>query len=244
MTNKHSAVVLGVGPEKGLGSALAERFASEGLHVFIAGRHQEKLERVKNIIESAGGSTVPVITDATVEKDVIQLFEKANASPYQLKLAAYNVDCNISAPLLETSVETFSTLWRQNCLGGFLFGKEAIRQMIQHGEGTVFFTGATASLRAKPPFTSFAAAKGGLRALAQGMAREFGSQGIHVAHVILDGVIDGEKARNQFPDLVRAKGKDGLLQLSDITETYWAIHCQHSSAWTHELDLRPFCEMF
>jgi len=139
---------------------------------------------------------------------------------------------------------TFSKLWQQNCLGAFFFGKEAVKAMKDQHKGTLFFTGATASLRAKPPFTAFASAKAGLRALAQGMAREFSPQGIHVVHTIIDGVIDGERAKNQFPDYVKAKGKDGLLQLDAIVETYWAIHKQHPSAWTHELDLRPFKEPF
>ena len=116
--------------------------------------------------------------------------------------------------------------------------------MKKAGTGTLFFTGATASLRAKPPFTAFASAKFGLRALAQGMAREFSPQGIHVVHTIIDGVIDGERAKKQFPDYVQAKGTDGLLALNAIAETYWAIHQQHPSAWTHELDLRPFKEPF
>jgi NAD(P)-dependent dehydrogenase (short-subunit alcohol dehydrogenase family) len=111
-------------------------------------------------------------------------------------------------------------------------------------QGTLFFTGATASLRAKPPFTAFACAKAGVRALAQGMAREFGPQGIHVVHAVIDGVIDGDRARQQFPDYVKAKGKEGLLQLEAIAQTYWAVHEQHPSAWTHELDLRPFKEPF
>ena len=116
--------------------------------------------------------------------------------------------------------------------------------MQKRRQGTLFFTGATASLRAKPPFTAFAAAKAGLRALAQGMAREFSPHGIHVVHTIIDGVIDGERAKTKFPDFVNAKGAEGLLQLEAIAETYWAIHQQHQSAWTHELDLRPFKEPF
>jgi NAD(P)-dependent dehydrogenase (short-subunit alcohol dehydrogenase family) len=154
------------------------------------------------------------------------------------------VDSNIPSPLLETDTETFTTLWRQNCLGAFYLGKEAIKAIKVRHKGTVFFTGATASLRAKPPFTAFACAKAGLRALAQGMAREFSPQGIHVVHTIIDGVIDGDHASIQFPDYVKSKGKDGLLQLDAIAETYVAIHQQHPSAWTHELDLRPFKEPF
>jgi NAD(P)-dependent dehydrogenase (short-subunit alcohol dehydrogenase family) len=236
-----SAVVLGVGSEKGLGTALAKRFAAEGLHVFIAGRSEDKLQTITRVIQDKGGVAIPIVTDATVEHDVIRLFDSASSDDYQLTLAVYNVDSNISSPLMEMSVDTFSLLWRQNCLGGFLFGREAVRRMISRKQGTVFFTGATASLRTTPPFTAFAAAKGGLRALAQGMAREFCSQGIHV---ILDGVIDGERARKHFAPLVKVRGENGLLHLNEIVETYWEIHRQHLSAWTHELDLRPFSETF
>ena len=135
-------------------------------------------------------------------------------------------------------------MWRQNALGGFLVGREAIRRMLPKGSGTVLFTGATASLRARPPFLAFASAKAALRAVAQGLAREFGPQGIHVAHVVIDGVIGGDYARNKFPNFVATKGDDGLLALDEIADAYWALHCQPRSAWTHELDLRPFKEPF
>ena len=237
-----SAVIIGVGPEEGLGATLAKCFSSKGLHVFIAGRSEDKLQQVAESIRRQGGSATVVVADATTECDIVHLFETVNLFGHVVDIAAYNVDSNIRSPLLETESETFTQLWRQNCLGGFLFGKEAIAQMLPQSKGTLFFTGATASLRAKPPFTAFAAAKAGLRALAQGMAREFSPQGIHVVHTIIDGVIDGERARTQFPELVAQKGKDGLLQLDAIAESYWAIHQQHPSAWTHELDLRPFKE--
>jgi len=162
----------------------------------------------------------------------------------RIAIAAYNVDSNIPVPFLETGSDIFTALWQQNCLGAFLFAKEIITLMQEQRQGTLFFTGATASLRAKPPFTAFAAAKAGLRALAQGLAREFSPQGIHVVHTIIDGVIDGDRARNQFPEYVKAKGKEGLLQLEAIVQTYWAVHQQPPSAWTHELDLRPFKEPF
>ena len=244
MANKGSAVVLGVGPEQGLGATLAKRFAAEGLHVFIAGRSECKLKKVAQSINDKGGSATPVITDGSVEHDIIHLFETVKVSGLVVEIAACTVDSNIPTPFLETEIETFTKLWTQNCLVGFLFGREAVKAMVKQQQGTLFFTGATASLRAKPPFTSFAAAKAGLRALAQGMAREFGPQGIHVVHVIIDGVIDGERARQQFPEFVKTKGKDGLLQLDAIADTYWAMHCQHPSAWTHELDLRPYKEPF
>ncbi|MGZ8908126.1 MAG: SDR family NAD(P)-dependent oxidoreductase [Methylobacter sp.] len=229
---------------KGLGAALANYFSGKGLHVFIAGRSEDKLQRVAENIRQQGGEVTTVVADATVEQDVARLFDTVRQQGYGVDIAAYNVDSNIPSPLLETDTETFTTLWQQNCLGAFLFGKEAVNSMKDKHQGTLFFTGATASLRAKPPFTAFAAAKAGLRALAQGMAREFGPQGIHVVHTVIDGVIDGDRARQQFPDYVKAKGSDGLLQLDAIAQTYWAIHQQHPSAWTHELDLRPFKEPF
>ncbi|EGW21140.1 SDR family NAD(P)-dependent oxidoreductase [Methylobacter tundripaludum] len=244
MEQKCSAVIIGVGPEQGLGATLAKYFAAKGLHVYIAGRSEDKLQQVAVKIRQKGGSVSIVIADATIERDVSHLFKIAQLDGYSIDIAAYNVDSNIPSPLLETDAETFTALWKQNCLGAFLFGKEAVNAMKNKQKGTLFFTGATASLRAKPPFTAFAAAKAGLRALAQGMAREFSPQGIHVVHTVIDGVIDGERARSQFPDYVKAKGKDGLLQLDAIAETYWAVHKQHPSAWTHELDLRPFKEPF
>jgi short-subunit dehydrogenase len=241
---KCSAIIIGVGPEQGLGASLATFFAGKGLHVLIAGRSEDRLQKVAEKIRQNGGTVSTVIADATVERDVAHLFKMAQVDGYRIAIAAYNVDSNIPSPLLETNAETFTALWRQNCLGAFFFGKEAVKVMKVQHKGTLFFTGATASLRAKPPFTAFAAAKAGLRALAQGMAREFSPQGIHVVHAVIDGVIDGERARDQFPDYVKSKGQEGLLQLDAIVETYWAIHRQHPSAWTHELDLRPFKEPF
>ena len=239
-----SAIVVGVGPERGLGAALARCFARHELHVFIAGRSEDKLQAVVTQIQHAGGSATPVVADVTVEQDVSQLFEVVRARGDVVEVAAYNVDSNIPAPFLETGVDTFTALWQQNCLGAFLFAQQAVGNMQAQQQGTLFFTGATGSLRAKPPFTAFASAKAGLRALAQGLAREFSPQGVHVVHTIIDGVIDGDRARNQFPEYVKAKGEDGLLQLEAIAQTYWAMHQQHPSAWTHELDLRPFKEAF
>jgi short-subunit dehydrogenase len=244
MEQKCSAVIIGVGPEQGLGASLANYFSEKGLHVFIAGRSEHKLRAIAEKLRQLGGSVDTVVADATIEHDVENLFKRVQQTGYPLEIAVYNVDSNIPAPLLETDTETFTKLWQQNCLGAFFFGKQTINTMLTRQQGTLIFTGATASLRAKPPFTAFATAKAGLRSLAQGMAREFSPQGIHVVHTILDGVIDGERAKMQFPDFVKAKGPEGLMQLKAIAETYWAIHQQHPSAWTHELDLRPFKEPF
>jgi len=244
MNQQCSAVIIGVGPERGLGATLAKYFAEKGLHVFIAGRSEDKLQKVADSILKSGGNASIVVADATLEDDISHLFERIQKHASQLHIAVYNVDSNIPSPLLDTDTETFTKLWQQNCLGAFLFAKAAIECMKKNHQGTLFFTGATASLRARPPFTAFASAKAALRALAQGLAREFSPEGIHVVHAIIDGVIDGDRAAQQFPDYVKSKGEDGLLKLDAIAETYWAIHCQHPSAWTHELDLRPFKEPF
>lgn len=239
-----TALVAGVGPKLGLGAALARRFAAEGLSVVIAGRTAEKLALVADDIKANGGQVIPVQADATDENSIRHIFEAATGEGMSLEIAVYNVDSNQSAPLLETTLEHFTALWRQNALGAFLFGREAARTMLPQGHGTVIFTGATASLRARPPFTAFAATKAGVRAIAQGMAREFGPRGLHVAHVVIDGVIDGDRARRHFSQYVENKGKDGLLQTDAIAESYWQLHKQHPSAWSHEIDLRPFKEPF
>jgi NAD(P)-dependent dehydrogenase (short-subunit alcohol dehydrogenase family) len=243
MSNQKTAVVVGVGAAAGLGAALARRFAREGLHVVIAGRTPERLDAVAREIKQAGGNTKVVATDATQEKDIVALLDEA-ASLGSLELVAYNVGNNAMSPSLDISAAQFEAMWRQNALGGLLVGREAVRRMLPQGHGTIIFTGATASLRARPPFVAFASAKAALRAVAQGLAREFGPQGIHVAHVVIDGVIHGDQALSRFPDFVKAKGKEGLLDPDEIAEAYWALHGQKRSAWTHELDLRPFKETF
>jgi NAD(P)-dependent dehydrogenase (short-subunit alcohol dehydrogenase family) len=161
-----------------------------------------------------------------------------------LELVAYNAGNNRWSPLLDTSAQMFEDLWRVCCLGGFLVGREAARCMAPRGRGSILFTGATASVRGRPPFTAFASAKAALRSLAQAMAREFGPQGIHVAHVIIDGAIDGDKINQGLPEYAKSKGEDGLLNIDAIAAAFWYLHTQQRSAWTQELDLRPFKETF
>lgn len=243
MANRGVALVIGVGAESGLGAALARRFAREGLRVMVAGRTPERLRIVAEQIGAAGGAVAIKVTDATSEADVAALFDEADRDG-DLALVAYNVGNNIAATAQDTTPELFERLWRQNALGGFVVGREAARRFSQRGQGTILFTGATASLRARPPFLAFAAAKAALRAVAQGLAREFGSKGVHVAHIVVDGVIAGEYAAANFADYARSKGADGVLAVDDIADAYWALHCQKRSAWTHEMDLRPFKEPF
>lgn len=243
MANRGVALVIGVGAESGLGAALARRFAREGLRVMVAGRTPERLRIVAERIAGTGGAVAIKVADATSEADVATLFDEADRDG-DLALVAYNVGNNIAASAQDTTPELFERLWRQNALGGFVVGREAARRFSQRGQGTILFTGATASLRARPPFLAFAAAKAALRAVAQGLAREFGAKGVHVAHVVIDGVIAGEYAATNFAEYARSKGADGVLAVDDIADAYWALHCQKRSAWTHEMDLRPFKEPF
>src|SRR5262245_26999401 len=236
-----SAIVIGVGASQGLGAALARRFAREGLAVFLAGRTAERIEAVAAEIREAGGAATAVVADTTQSADVARLFDAAGEPP---ALAVYNAGNNRIRPLLEMDDEFFEDTWRLACFGGFLFGREAARRMLPKGGGTLLFTGATASLRARPPFTAFASAKAALRAVAHGMAREFGPQGLHVGHVIIDGMIDGDQLNTRFPDLRARMGPDGMLGVDAIADAYWALHVQERSAWTLELDLRPYKEQF
>ena len=244
---KPIAIVVGVGAERGLGAALCRRFAEGGHHVFVAGRSADKIDLVVKSIASTGGSAESIVTDTTREEDVIRLFDRAMApvdGHDALDLVAYNAGNNRKMDFRELSVETFEEFWRVGCLGGFLVGREAARRLVPLGRGTVLFTGASGSLRGKPGFAHFAAAKAGLRMITQSMAREFGPMGIHVAHIVIDGGIDGDRLRNSRPEIVRERGEDGLLGVDAIAETFWHLHRQPRSAWTQEIDLRPYKENF
>jgi NAD(P)-dependent dehydrogenase (short-subunit alcohol dehydrogenase family) len=238
-----AAIVVGVGAERGLGAAAARRFAAEGYRVFVAGRTRERLDAVVRSIEARGGAAVALPTDATREEDVVSLFDRAfeNESP---DLVVYNAGSFLRSDLVDLSAADFEKTWRINCFGGFLVGREAARRLLPLGRGTILFTGASASLRGRPGFVHFAAAKAGLRMVAQSMARPNGPMGLHVAHVIIDGVIDGERIRQAAPQFAESRGPDGLLDPEAIADAYWRIHREPRSAWTHELDLRPFNEEF
>ena len=244
---KPVAIVFGVGAERGLGAALCRRFAAEGHHVLVAGRTAEKLERVVATIRNQGGSAHPVIVDVTSEADVVHAFDRAFSPEAGLEpadLVVYNAGNNRKLDFRELSAELFEDFWRVGCFGGFLVGREAARRMAPLGRGTILFTGASGSLRGKPGFAHFAVAKAGLRMISQSMAREFGPLGIHVAHVVIDGGIDGDRLRRGRPDAITERGEDGLLGIDAIADTYWHLHRQARSAWAQEVDLRPFKESF
>jgi NAD(P)-dependent dehydrogenase (short-subunit alcohol dehydrogenase family) len=243
--SRPSAIVVGVGAEMGLGAALCRRFASEGYHVVVAGRTAEKIETVAASIVSAGGSAETFAMDATDEASVVRLFEDAFSSRPEMSppdLVVFNAGINRPIGFRDVSAAEFEEFWRICCFGGFLVGREAARHLAPLGRGTVIFTGASASLRGKAGFAQFAAAKAGLRMISQSMAREFGPLGIHVAHTIIDGGIDGERLRSRR--VLREGDAEGLLNIDAIADSYWHIHRQHPSAWTQELDLRPFKESF
>ncbi len=239
-----TALVIGVGSENGVGGALCRRFAREGLHVVVAGRTESKVARVADSLEAAGGSASFAVEDATTSQGIARFFDAAEKVGGIPELVVYNVGNNRFSSLVEMTDEFFEDLWRVCCFGGFLTGREAAKRMLPNGGGTLIFTGATASLRARPPFTAFASAKAGLRAVAHGMAREFGSQGLHVGHIVIDGVIDGDQVNSRLPQVKEHLGEAGMLQPDDIAEAYWMLHSQPRSAWTLELDIRPDRESF
>jgi len=241
--NQQVAWIAGVGASAGLGGALARRFAKAGFIAAITGRNAERLEGVAAEIRQAGGQAVALAGDVGREADVIASSRRiAELGP--LEVGVFNAGNADRAPSLELSVDSFEQAWRSSTLAGFIFGREVIKNLVPRKQGALFFTGATASLRGKPPFAAFAAAKAGLRSLSQSFAREFGPQGIHVAHVVIDGGIDGERLRSRAAERVAQAGPDGLLNLEAIGEVYFQLYLQHRSAWTQELDLRPYKEPF
>jgi NAD(P)-dependent dehydrogenase (short-subunit alcohol dehydrogenase family) len=241
------AVVVGVGSEEGLGAALSRCYAANDRHVLVAGRSLEKVEKVAAAIRRDGGRATAHAVDATREDDIIRLFDAAMTDDEDggpADLVTHNVGLNRMVDFRQTEASTFEDFWRLNTLSGFLVGREAARRFAPLGRGSIFFTGASGSLRGMPGFAHFAASKAGLRMISQSMAREFGPLGLHVAHVLVDGAIDGERVRSLFPGAVEQLGENGMLNIKAIAETYWHLHLQHPSAWTQELDVRPFKEKF
>ena len=240
MTTPNVALVVGAGDS--LGSALARRFAREGMKACVVRRNADKLAPLVEQIRAAGGEAHPFGCDARREEQVVELFAKIERDVGALEIVVFNIGGNIFFKLLEMTAQKYFKAWEMACFSGFLTAREAMKHMAPRGRGTFFFTGATAGLRGGEGYAAFATGKFGLRALAQSTAREFGKQGIHVAHVVIDGPIDTPFVRERFPELVKSRPADGLLQPDDIADTYWAIHRQKRSAWTFEADIRPWLE--
>jgi len=241
MTDSKKALILGVGPEKGLGASISARFAHEGFHVFVAGRTAQSLKRVVHQIRATGGTATAVVTDATREADVQALFDQVCAVSGHLDVAVYNAGNNTPGKVMEMDASYFEDAWRVCCFGGFLFGREAARRMLPRG-GTLLFTGASASLRGRAGFAAFNSAKAALRNLAQAMAKELGPKGLHVGHVVVDGGIDGDKLRKGRPEIAERMGEERLIDLAGLADAYWFLHQQPPRAWTFELDLRSKVE--
>jgi NAD(P)-dependent dehydrogenase (short-subunit alcohol dehydrogenase family) len=230
-----SAIVVGVGP--GLGAALVRAFANEGYTVVAAARAATALSVLD---DGKDADRIEAIDcDATEQADVERVFESAEALG-PLEVAVFNAGAFVRSSILDTDPVEFERCWRVGCFAGFLVGQAAARRMIANGRGTILFTGATASLRGGAGFVNLASPKFGLRAVAQSMARELGPKNIHVAHVIIDGQIRSER----YAHLEGERGPDSLLDPDAIAAQYVALHRQHRSAWTQELDLRPWSEKF
>ena len=238
-----TAVIIGVGPAEGVGAYLCNMAAKEGLHVVIAGRTPEKIELLAEGLRANGGEATAITTDTTDEDQVINLIQQAEAIG-PIDLAIYNAGNNFSGSFLEMDASYFESAWRVCTFGGFLFAREVLKAMVQRGLGTLIFTGASASMRGKPNFAPFTAAKAGLRTMAQSLAREFQPKGIHVGHIVIDGGIAGEKIIKSFPQFIERVGMDGLVGLEGIADAYRYLYQQPRNAWTHELDLRTFKENF
>jgi NAD(P)-dependent dehydrogenase (short-subunit alcohol dehydrogenase family) len=240
--SKGAALVVGAGV--GVGGGIARAFAAEGYEVVITRRPRNlpELEPLAQEIRDAGGVAHPMGIDARSEEETIALVDRIEAEVGPLEVMVFNIGANVRFGITETTSRVFTKVWEMACFAGFLAGREAARVMVPRGRGTILFTGATASLRGREGFAAFAAAKAGLRAVAQSMARELGPKGVHVAHVICDGAIDGVFSRGNIPDLEQRLAENRVLKPDDIAEAYVALHRQKRSAWTHELDLRPWSE--
>jgi NAD(P)-dependent dehydrogenase (short-subunit alcohol dehydrogenase family) len=242
MAQAGACLVVGVGD--GVGGAIAKAFAAEGLTVCMTRRprHLDQLEALAAEIRADGGDARAYGVDARQETDMIALVDRIEAEVGPLEVVVFNIGANVRFGLVETTAQVFSKVWEMACFAGFLTAREAARVMVPRGRGTILFTGASASLRGKDGFSAFAAAKAGLRAVAQSAARELGPQGLHVAHVVVDGAIDGVFIRSLRDDVDGLLAQDAILKPEDIARNYVWLHRQPRSAWTHEIDLRPWSE--
>ena len=239
MSKDKVALIIGAGDY--LGSAIARRFAKEGFHAVGTRRRGDITSFIKEIKDS-GGDATGIHSDARKEGQVVELVERVENEIGPIEVFVFNIGGNVMFSILDTTTRVYTKVWEMCALAGFLTGREVARHMVKRKRGTMMFTGATASVRGSNGFSAFAGGKHALRALAQSMAKELMPQNIHVAHVNIDGPINTKWTRQRFPEMVKARPEDGLLQPDDIAETYWAIHNQKRSAWTFETDVRPWFE--
>ena len=235
-----AAIIIGAGDATG--GAVARRFARAGYTACVCRRNGDQLAPLVADIEAEGGTARAFGVDARDEAQVEAFFRTVEDEVGPVEVMVFNIGANVNFPITETTSRVYRKVWEMAAFAGFLTGREAARYMTPRGEGTIIFTGATASMRGGKGFAAFSGAKFALRALAQSMARELGPKGIHVAHSVVDGAIDTAWIRENFPDRAALDEEGGILKPDDIAETYWHIHRQPRTAWTHEIDLRPWIE--
>ena len=242
--SKYSAIIIGAGDATG--SALTKKFANKGYKVCPVRRPRsiDKVNMLAEEINNNGGWAKGYGVDARDEDSIKNLFDEVENNVAPIDVVIFNPGANVFFSIEETTSRVFKKVWEMAAFAGFLTGKEAAKYMKKRNQGSIFFTGATASIRGSSGFSAFSSAKFALRAVSQSMARELGPEGIHVAHFVIDGAIDTAFIKETFPDVYALKEKDGILQPEAIAEAYWSVHSQHRSAWTHELDLRPYMEKF
>ena len=245
MTHRNAtAAVIGAGDF--IGAAIARKFAAEGFTVFAGRRNGDKLAPLVSDIERDGGKVSARSLDARKEKDITAFLAEADRHA-PLEVCIFNIGANVNFPILDTTERVFRKVWEMACYSGFLAGREAARLMLPRGKGNIFFTGATASLRGGAGYAAFAAAKAGLRAVAQAAARELGPKNIHVAHLVIDSGVDTAWVRERIKE---REGEAGLANLAPgrlmrpeaVAESYWSLYNQPRDAWTFELEIRPFGE--
>jgi len=237
---KKAVLVIGAGDATG--GAIARRFARAGHIACVTRRNADKLQPLVDQIVAEGGQAHAFGSDARKEEEMAALVERIEREIAPIEVAVFNIGANVRFPITETTSRVYFKVWEMGCFAGFLMGREVAKAMLPRGRGTILFTGATASLRGREGFAAFAGAKHALRALAQSMARELWPKGIHVAHPVIDGAIDTEFIRSNFPERYALKDQGGILNPEHIAELYWQIHCQPRDAWTHETELRPWME--
>jgi NAD(P)-dependent dehydrogenase (short-subunit alcohol dehydrogenase family) len=243
---QRQATVAVIGAGDYIGGAIARRFAAEGFTVFAGRRSGEKLAPLLHEIETAGGHAFGRSLDARQETDITAFLQEAEREA-PLEVCIFNIGANVNFPLLETTERVFRKVWEMACYSGFLAGREAARLMLPRGQGAIFFTGATASLRGGVGYAAFAAAKFGLRAVAQSAARELGPKNIHVAHLVIDAGVDTAWVRDRIKaregeEALRDLDPDRLMRPEAVAETYWRLYQQPRDAWTFEQEIRPFGE--
>lgn len=240
--NDAPKAVLVVGAGDATGGAIARRFAREGFIACVTRREADHVAPLVQQIRADGGQAHGFGCDARSEDATVALVQQIEREIAPIEAAVFNIGANVRFGIAETTERVYRKVWEMGALAGFLMGREVAKAMLPRKRGTILFTGATSSLRGSAGFSAFAGAKHALRALAQSMARELGPQGIHVAHVVVDGAIDTKFIAENFPERYARKADDGILSPDAIADNYWMLHRQHRSAWTHELDLRPWME--